>query len=224
MNIKKIYPLRKEAKNKPYSEEILEWVKNLPFFSVDAIKANGMAGKYANTVLHRLVISKNIVSLKRGVYVSREYLDSLEKNGGKKEYLEFLISSLYSPAYVSSEYVLAERGVLSEATYAFTGITKNKTKRISNVLGNFHYHHVKDELYSGFSIDRKKEFRVFKATVAKALFDFLYIRKNILNNKSAVSELRLNVELLSTKEKKEVSAFTEKEGSKKMKKIISELF
>ena len=213
-----------KVKNKPHSEEILEQVKNLPFFSIDAIKANGMAGKYANTILHRLVVSGNIVPLKRGIYVSRAYLDMLEKNGGKKEYLEFLVSSLYAPAYVSSEYILAERGILSEATYAFTGITKNKTKRISNVLGNFHYHHVKDELYTGFDIEQKNTFRIFRATAPKALFDFLYIRKNILNEKSAVSELRLNVELLSETEKKEISAFAKKEGSEKMKKIIEELF
>jgi hypothetical protein len=210
-------------KKTSHSREILEKVKTLPFFTFEAIRSNATAGKYSNVVLYRLVKSGDLVALKRGIYVSREYLDRLEKNGGKKEYLEFLVSSLYSPAYVSSEYVLAERGILSEASYSFTGITKNKTKRISNELGNFHYHHVKDELFTGFNIVEKGTFRIFKASVPKALFDFLYIRKNILGDKSAVSELRLNVELLSEKEKKELAAFAEKEGSGKMKRIISDL-
>lgn len=210
-------------KKTSYSREILEKVKNLPFFTFEAIKSNATAGKYSNVVLHRLVKSGDLLSLKRGIYVSHEYLDALEKNGGKKEYLEFLVSSLYSPAYVSSEYVLSGRGLLSEASYSFTGITKNKTRRISNELGNFHYRHVKDELFTGFDIVEKGAFRIFKATVPKALFDFLYIRKNILGDKSAVLELRLNIDLLSEKEKKELSAFAEKEGSKKMKKIINDL-
>ncbi|MFA5830870.1 MAG: hypothetical protein WC878_03520 [Candidatus Paceibacterota bacterium] len=207
-----------------HSREILDKVKTLPLFTFEAIKSNATAGKYSNVVLHRLVKSGDLLSLKRGIYVSREYLDTLEKNGGKKDYLEFLVSALYSPSYVSSEYVLAERGILSEASYSFTGITKNKTARISNELGNFNYHHVKDKLFTGFDIVEKGTFRIFKATTPKALYDFLYIRKNILNDKSAVLELRLNVELLSEKEKNELSAFAEKEVSKKMKKIIGDLF
>lgn len=206
-----------------HSKEILDKVKTLPFFTFEAIKSSTTAGKYSNVVLYRLIRSGDLLSLKRGIYVSREYLDTLEKNGGKKDYLEFLVFSLYSPAYVSSEYVLAERGLLSEASYSFTGITKNKTKRITNELGNFHYHHVKDELFVGFEIVERGTFRIFKATVSKALFDFLYIRKNLLNDKNAVVELRLNTELLSEKEKKELSAFAEKEGTEKMKKIISDL-
>jgi hypothetical protein len=213
----------KKDKKVSHSREILDKVKTLPFFTFEAIRSNATAGKYSNVVLYRLVKSGDLLSLKRGIYVSREYLDALEKNGGKKEYLEFLVSSLYSPAYVSSEYVLAERGLLTEASYSFTGITKNKTKRISNELGNFHYHHVKDKLFTGFDIVEKGTFRIFKASVGKALFDFLYIRKNILMDKSAVSDLRLNVELLSKEEKKELSTFVEKEGSEKMKKIISDL-
>lgn len=216
--------IKKENGKDSFGEAILKQVNALPYFSVESVKSSAVAGGYASITLHRLVVSGKIISLRRGLYVSRAYLDTLEKSGKMPDYLEFLVSALYSPAYVSGEYVLAERGILTEAAYAFTGITKNKTKRFSNRFGNFHYRHMKDELFCGFEILRRGAFLVHKATLAKALFDFLYARKNILADKSAVEELRLNVELLTGKERKEVFAYAEKEGSEKMKTIVKYLF
>lgn len=206
------------------TETILKQVETLPYFSVDSITSSAIAGEYTGIALHRLVRSGKLLSLRRGLYISRAYLDVLEKTGKMHEYLEFLVPTLYPPSYISGEYVLAERGILTEATYAFTGITKNKTKRFSNTLATIHYHHVKEELFCGFEIVRKGIFLVHKATVAKALFDFLYVRKNILSDKSAVEALRLNIELLSRKEKGEVVGYCEREGSKKMRTIITHLF
>ncbi len=225
MKTKNSKKTKKDQKKIGSAKTILKQVGSLPYFSVDAIKSSTMAaGGYTHVTLHRLLKSGTIVPLKRGIYVSRDYLDTLKKTNSMDDYREFLASALYAPAYVSAEYVLSERGILAESAYAITGITKNKTKRFSNSIGNFHYHHVKDDLFYGFNVLTKSAFLVYKATMAKALFDFLYVRKHILSDKRAVEELRLNAELLTNKEKKEVFGYVSREGSEKMKAIVRFLF
>lgn len=214
----------KKMEKKSRAEAILKQIGGLPYFSVETIKSSGMAGEYANITLHRLVKNGKIAPLKRGMYVSQRYLNTVEKTGSMDDYLEFLVSALYSPSYLSGEYILSERGILAEAVYSFTSITKNKTKRFFNRLGNFHYHHIRDELFCGFNVFTKGAFLVYKATMSKALFDFLYVRKNIILDKKAAEELRLNIELLTNKEKKEVIYYAKKEGSEKMKKIVGYIF
>ena len=62
-----------------------------------------------------------------------------------------------------------------------------------------------------------------RSTKAKALFDYLYLRKNVLPNKEAVIELRLNVENLTRSDIKEIRKYIALEGSKKLKKIFNYL-
>jgi len=62
-----------------------------------------------------------------------------------------------------------------------------------------------------------------RSTKAKALFDYLYLRKNVLPNKETVIELRLNVENLTRSDIKEIRKYIALEGSKKLKKIFNYL-
>ena len=75
----------------------------------------------------------------------------------------------------------------------------------------------------GFKTVKSGEFLVRKATKAKALFDFLYLRKNLLGSKDEINELRLNLEELSLKDRKELRGYIDLEGSKKIKEIYGKL-
>lgn len=205
------------------AQAIIKKVEKLPYFSIDNL-ALEKDKSYLKIILSRLAKRKKIIPLKRGFYVFREYINNLEKKNLFNNYLEFISSVIYSPSYLSLEYVLSEYNILTEFSYNFTAITKNKTKKFRNEFGIFSYHHLKDELFNGFNIVKRGDFFIYKATKAKALFDFLYLRKNILINKKTIEALRLNLDNFCSKDVKEFKKFIMLEGSKKMKEIFTILF
>jgi len=215
----KNHKIRKISK----SEAIIKNIENLPYFSIDNF-AFEKDRNYLKVTLSRLARRKKIIPLKRGFYVSRQYLDNLEKKNLFNDYLEFITNILYSPSYLSLEYVLSEYNILSESSYNFTAITKNKTNKFKNEFGIFGYHHLKDELFNGFDIIENNDFLIYKATKVKALFDFLYLRKNILINKEIIDALRLNLDNFNKKDIIEFKKFVILENSKKMKQIFISLF
>jgi len=118
------------------------------------------------------------------------------------------------------DYVLYGHNILTDIPKNFTSVTKNKTAIFRNKLGVYFYHKIKDELFCGFEIIKEGDFTILKATKAKALFDYLYLRKNIVANKEAFNELRLNLENLTEKDREEFEKYVKIDGSKKMKEIL----
>ncbi|MBU1289954.1 hypothetical protein KJ756_03330 [Patescibacteria group bacterium] len=206
------------------SEKIKSAIKNLPYFRIENLTVIEENKKYLRILLSRLSKKGEVISLKKGVYVSKKYLEFIEKSNGMNEYLEFIANILYEPAYISLEYALGKNNILSETSNSFTLITEKKTKKFSNKLGLFDYHHIKENLFIGFELHRKGEYLIKKASLAKALFDFLYLRKNILRHKTAVKELRLNLGDFRKKDIKELEKYVKLESSKKMTDIFNYLF
>jgi len=146
------------------------------------------------------------------------------KNRGEIEvFTDFIANFLYSPSYLSLETILYRYNILTEIPVNLTSVSKNKTAIFTNKLGNFIYHKVKPSLFCGFDLFEESGFSIMRATKAKALFDFLYLRKNILPNKEAIRELRLNVGNLSRDDIKELKKYVALEGSKKLKGILNYL-
>lgn len=206
---------------KTYAGIVRSAVADLPFFGIDDLASLDVEKKYIKILMYRSVKTGEIIRLKKGVYVSRKYLDRIEKENKINSHLEFVAVSLYDPAYLSMEYVLSEHGILTENTQAVTLVSKNKTKKFANMLGLFNYKHMKGDLFSGFKIIKKDDFLISKATVAKALFDFLYFRKKTILSKDTFLALRLNADSLKKKDLTELKKYAGMEGSKKMKKIIN---
>ncbi|MFH0948201.1 MAG: hypothetical protein V1833_04290 [Elusimicrobiota bacterium] len=216
--------MKKIDKKECKSKIIIEKTRNLPYFSINDLIAFKVNKNYLKILLSRLAKREMIRPLKRGCYVSMNYISELEKRNLLKDYLEFIAAILYSPSYLSLEYVLAEYNILTEFIQNFTLITKNKTKRLKNEFGIFNYHHIKDELFSGFNTIKMDNFFIYKATKAKALFDFLYLRKNILINEKTIDELRLNLDEFTKKDIAEFKKFVDLDSSKKIKEIFTTIF
>lgn len=215
--------MRNDKKTK--IETIFSAAKLLPYFNLDDLASLEKNKVYLKILLSRYVKSGKAIRLKKGVYVARDYIDRLEKSGGISAYSEFLAGVLYSPSYLSLDYILYKHNILTEVPINFTAVTKKKTASFSNSLGNFFYHKIKDELFSeGYEAKKEGDFVIFRASKAKALFDWLYLRKNSIMNKEAAKELRLNLFSLSAKEKKELMKYINIEGSKKMKEIYHYLW
>ncbi len=204
-----------------YSQRIIEAIKTLPYFRIEDLISVNKNAQYLKIFVYRLKKRGEIKSIKRGVYVSKSYLDFAEKRGIMNSYYEFLGNILYQPSYLSVEYVLQKYSVLSEAVNAFTLVSRKKTNRFLNDFGSFKYYHIKEDLFVGFESKNKDGFLIAEATLAKALFDFLYFRKNILNSVEEIKSLRLNLENLKPADIKELKRYVKLEKSKKMMMIFN---
>jgi predicted transcriptional regulator of viral defense system len=200
-------------------EKIFAPIKKLPYFDFEILSSIEPNKIYLKILLSRYEKKNRVIRLKKGMYVTKDYLDEMEKKNFFSFYSEFLANILYQPSYLSLDYVLYEHNLLTEVPKNFTSVTTNKTTSFSNALGNFFYHKIKNDLFCGFLILKEGDFTVFKATKAKSLFDFLYLRKNEIINEKSIEELRLNLGNLSKNELKEFGKYVKLEGSKKMKKI-----
>ncbi|MDP2600829.1 MAG: hypothetical protein Q8P84_08890 [Deltaproteobacteria bacterium] len=125
--------------------------------------------------------------------------------------------------YLSLEYVLQKYNLLTEATFAFTSITPKTTRRYTNALGAFYYHSVKKDLFFGFEPKHYGKNVIYEASLAKALFDYIYLRMTDLDSDKIIDELRLNWRNLKDKDLKLFYRITQKSGIKKMIRFLSKL-
>jgi predicted transcriptional regulator of viral defense system len=202
------------------TKRIFKLAETLPLFGAANLAPIGEDRAYLNIILSRFVKRGMMVRLRKNLYVARSYLDHTDRKGLFSDYVEFVANKLYSPSYLSLDYVLYESNMLTEIPRNITSVGLRKTDQFSNELGNFIYHKVKEELFHGFAVIKKGNFSILKATKAKALFDFLYLRKRMLLDKRAIEELRLNLNEFTKKDFKELKSFVEIEGSNRMKEII----
>jgi len=203
------------------SKRILQLADTLPSFSSANLAPLGEKRQYLNIVLSRSVKRGVLLRLRKNLYVAKSYLDQAERKGIFSDYVEFTANKLYSPSYLSLEYVLHEHNLLTDLPRNITSVGMRKTDHFSNELGNFIYHTIKEDLFCGFKVIKKGNFSILKATKAKALFDFLYFRKKLLVDRKALEALRLNLGEFNKNDFKELEGYVAKEGSVKMKEIIN---
>lgn len=123
--------------------------------------------------LHRWAKTGKILRLKRGLYTLPE-----ERRAAPFSLL-WLANTLYSPSYLSMEFVLSWYDLIPERVGTITSVTRLKTKTFGNKLGSFAYQHVKAELFFGFEPIRDEfQKQVLMATPEKALLDWLYLKKD----------------------------------------------
>ncbi len=185
-------------------KEILLKLARMPYFTIGGLSVFDLSSVYLRVFLSRLEKRGDIIRLKRGLYTSRTYCDAVKNRGKWPQYLEFIAAQFYSPAYLSLDYELYRHNLLTEMPVNFTLVTANKTAVFKNALGLFSYHKVKEPLFCGYKTSADGGFPVYRASKAKALFDFIYLRRNLLAGGRAFKALRLNLELLS---KADISEF-----------------
>jgi hypothetical protein len=202
------------------SRQILTLAESLPCFGAADLAPIGERRAYLNIILSRYVRRGEMLHLRKNLYVTRHYLDKADRKGVYSDYVEFIANRLYSPSYLSLDYVLYEHNMLTEIPRNITSVGLRKTDSFSNELGTFIYHKIREELFLGFNVIREGDFSILKANKAKALFDFLYFRKRLLPDRQAVEELRLNLEEFTEDDFKELERYVAEERSPKMREIF----
>ncbi len=195
-------------------------LEELPLFNKQT--AQILIGKKENNLdkkIQRLLDKEYLISLKKGWYVSQPFLDQIENLG---KYLEYIANQLRKPSYLSLEYMLSEYGLIPQAINVFTSVTVKSTRSYENQLAKFQYKNIKKELFKGYDENVYSKFKVYKATPAKSLFDYLYLKKNISEDLEYELNqgLRINWDQFKNKDIKEFSKYVDKSGMKKMNKIL----
>lgn len=138
------------------------------------------------------------------------------------------VSAILIPqSYLSMEYILQRNAILTEATYPISAITRKQTRVFENKLGTFTYRNIKEELYKGFTMSEYVGIPFYQASLAKALFDYLYLRTTRDYSREAdydlAEDLRLNLEEFSETDQLEFMEFVEISRSRKMDRILKNL-
>ena len=191
-----------------YREILLEQLKSQPYFNKKAVyqlsEQYGLKNTTVDTYISRSLKRKEIISLKKGLYVSADFYN---KNKGDISYLFYLANILRTPSYVSSWTALQYYNLTTEAIHAIMSITPKVTRAYKTKIGNFSYQSIQKELFSDFSLAKGK-FDFFIASPAKALFDLLYFKTHRFRGvkfgyiKVLVAELRIDIDEMSQEEKK----------------------
>lgn len=207
---------------------ILSSLDSFPYFTIEAVKQ--LLGDESTdigsirTLLYRWMKAGQIIQLKKGVYMTHRFFDLHRADAN----FSVMVSSILIPrSYLSLEYVLQQNAILTDITYPVSAITIKQTRVFENQLGTFTYRHIKEELYQGFTISEIFGIPSARATVAKALFDYLYLRpwnhKGRLADYNLAEDLRLNLDEFPKKGRAEFAAFVEISKSKKMDRIMKNL-
>jgi len=194
----------------------MQAIAAMPYFNLSDLMPYSRDRHYLKTMLARYHARGEIIRLKKGLYVSQKYIDETQKKNYYTVYLEFIANQLAAPSYLSLDYILAQHNILTEMPTNFTLITQAKTNAYANALGNFFYHSIKPMLFCGFAQTNEADFTIAKATKSKALFDYLYLRKNSINCRSQAVELRLNFENLLAADWRELKKYCLLSKTKKM--------
>lgn len=191
-----------------YREILIEQLKSLPYFSKKAIcqlsKQYGLKNTTVDTYISRSLARKDMLQLKKGMYVTGDFY---EKNKGDISYKFYLANVIKSPSYVSSWTTLQYYDLTTEVIKNIISVTPKVTRTYNNKAGNFTYHSIKKEFFSEFSLVKGKgKFIFFIASPPKALFDLLYFRthqfRGVLFEEvpGIIKELRIDIEEMEKKE------------------------
>lgn len=205
--------------------QILEELASLPYFTIEGYKQiasiDNESSQTARIQLARWYKAGHILRLKRGMYMTRSFFD---RHVSDADFPAAVSAILLSQSYVSTIFVLQRAGILTEATFPITAVTMKNTRTITNDIGTFSYQHLDSRFYHGFSQQAYHGIIFFQASLAKALFDYLYLRplpsieRRLSYN--LAEELRLNLSLFPYEARDSFEGLVTKSDSPKMQDIL----
>ena len=189
-------------------KNLLEQLNILPHFSKSTIcqlgSQLGLKNSTVNTYISRFLKRKDILPLRRGLYVSADFFAN---NKSDISYSFYLANIIRMPSYVSSWTALQYHNLTTEAIRSITSVTSKVTRDYEAKAGTFSYQSIKKELFSDYLLVKGK-FDFFVASPSKALFDLLYFRTHQFRSikfddvEKIVEELRIDISEMSEGERK----------------------
>jgi predicted transcriptional regulator of viral defense system len=194
----------------------LSKISNLSYFDTNTLSLIypelSKNSLYSN--IKRWIKKGQLIQIKKGMYVTKEYVLNVQD---KSSYKEFLANKIKYPSYLSTEYVLQKYSILSDAVYAYTSVTLKSKNTYTNELGRYIYRSITRKLFIGYEIKEVGGYEIKEATQAKALFDYLYLKLYRIRNitEDVLLDLRLNLEELDERDMKEFEEYCKLTGIEK---------
>jgi predicted transcriptional regulator of viral defense system len=166
--------------------DLLELTGSEPLFESALLLAGGVDAGDVRRQLSRWTAQGKVVQLRRGLY-------ALAPPYARVAPHPFVVANrLVRPSYVSTESVLASRGMIPEHVPVTTSVTTGRSGLKRTPLGAFLFRHVMPERFTGY---RREEVargqHAFVATPEKALLDLVYLRAGA-DRPEFLEELRLD--------------------------------
>lgn len=190
-----------------YKEVILEQLRELPYFTKKLIRQLGepydIKSATIDAYISRSLKQKEIISLKKGLYVSTYFY---KNNKNNISYLFYLANIIRKPSYISSWTALQHYNLATEAIHTVTSVTPKVTRNYKTKIGTFSYQSVKENLFNDFILV-KDNFDFFIASPSKALFDLLYFKTRqfrgikLKDIDSLIEELRIDMDEMDKNER-----------------------
>lgn len=207
---------------------ILEKFTNIPYFTIEGFRQIAgieKASDYTSRItLSRWVKSGEILRLTKGKYMTRDFYVS---HRSEPSFYSVISAIIRPQSYISLETILQRYGVLSEITYPITAVTSKHTRVINNMMGTFTYRSIQKNLFNHFKVFEYYGVNYAEATLAKALFDYLYFLPvstfTRIEKFNLVEEFRLNLEDFHPHERQEFGNLIKESGIKKMDEIYTSI-
>lgn len=186
-----------------------------PFFGQEVL--NTLKGTKAsrNLQLNRWAKAGKAIRLKRGFYTLPDRYRQVPLSP------RWLANTLYSPSYLSLEYMLSWYDMIPERVAAITSIALSKTVTFTNPLGRFVYRNLKKELFFGFEETRDEiQNPVLMATPEKALLDFIYLYSGWQSGRGFLEE-GIRLQQLEQLNRKRLREFAKRFSSKKIDQAVA---
>src|SRR3989338_7979228 len=198
------------------------------FTKADLMHAWKVSSNTANARIKQAYKSRELLKLKNGLYMTTAYYLN-EKN--KSKLAELSSSKLYSPSYLSLEFVLKKYNLLSKDTSmsgdtSITCISTKPNRSFSNFIGSFNYSRIKKSFHFGLEEISFNGYTYHAATKAKALFDYLYLKPDLNYRnfkklkKQFFSELKIQWANFSEEDLQQFDQYVWKSNSAKMMTIL----
>ncbi len=204
-------------------KNLLEQLKSLPYFNKIIVyqlgKQFGIRDSTVDTYISRFLKYKEILQLKKGLYISSDFF---EKNRKDISYSFYLANIIRSPSYVSSWAALQYYNLTTETIRSITSVTSKVTREYQTKVGNFAYQSINKEFFSDFylvkgdSVSLAGKFDFFIAYPSKALFDLLYFRTRQFRGikmetvKALIEELRIDFDEMEKAEQEKFYSMIKK--------------
>jgi predicted transcriptional regulator of viral defense system len=200
----------------------------IPYFTINGFRQiagiDDVDDERARVALYRWSKAGHVIRLKKGVYMTRQFY---EGHRGDPSFSSAVSAMIKPQSYVSLETILQRHGILTEAAYPITAVTTKHTRVFENILGTLTYKHIRPDLYHGFSISDYYGVSFAEASLAKALFDFLYLRPLAIVTRvsgfNLAEELRLNLGEFSPQDREQFAKYVQESGVTKMVDILEKL-
>ncbi len=196
--------------------------ETMPYFTLSQLALIYKDKKSAAVVVSNKLRQKKLFNIREWIYISDKKYNELVISNKINSFSEFCATNLiYTPSYLSTEYVLFLNNIITENVYTATLITTKKTANFQNIFGKFLYQSIKKDFFGDYEIVKKDGLLIYQALPEKALFDYLYLKKWIVFSESYIKELRFNLENINFKVFERI---VKKYKSKKVEKIFTLLY